>query len=93
MQIPKYIAHKVEQFEAANKRAEELQRDIFKYINEHDTIEGVYNPRIVDDATGYPQGDGCYCDQYLVYEDLYRGIYYYPIKGSDKYIAVDYSMF
>lgn len=46
---------------------------------------------VADEPHGEDQGDGEYCDQWTEYcEDSGSGVYYYPVEGSRKYIAISY---
>ncbi len=92
MKIPKEIAEKVAKYSELKKTVDALFEELYEFF---DGLEnGVYygNFSIEDEPKGDAQGDGEYCDQYAEYcEDSGHGTYYYPIDGSDKYVAVDYS--
>lgn len=92
MKIPKEIAEKVAKYRELQNTADGLFAEIKQFFDNLD--DGVYygNFSIEDEPKGEAQGDGEYCDQYTYYcEDSGGGTYYYPIDGSDKYVAVDYS--
>lgn len=95
MKAPKEIVECVEkyaklrkEFERIEKEMEECRRTFVEW--EGDTGAYVGNLFIADEPSGEEQYDGEYCNQSCLGEDWYTGIYYYPIEGSDKYVAYEY---
>lgn len=92
MKIPKKIAEKVAKYRKLQNTADALFEEIQKFFDDLD--DGVYygNFSIEAEPKGVAQDEGEYCDQYTDYcGDSGGGTYYYPIDGSDKYVAVDYT--
>lgn len=94
MKIKPALAAKIKKCKALEKEYNSLWEEIRSTITRLDEqnadvcIEDFY---ISDRAAGQAQGDGEFCDQWSGYiEDDYEGVYYYPIEGSEKYVAVKY---
>lgn len=86
--IPKEIVDKIEQRNALNKEIE-------KWCYENLDMDGMSSDyaRITDFHNGNEQGtDDCkeWCDQWQIYEDWYRGVYYWETEYENKYLAMDY---
>lgn len=95
MKAPKEIVECVEKYERLRKKFERIEKEMEecrRTFVEWEGDTGVYVGHlfIADEPNGDEQRDGEYCDQYQLGEDWYKGIYYYPIEGSDKYVAYDY---
>ncbi len=93
MKIPKEIAEKVAKYSELKKTVDALFNELYEFFDDLDD-RGYYGHfRIADEPKGLAQGDGEYCDRdrYNYCEGCDEGTYYYPIDGSDKYVAVDYS--
>lgn len=86
--IPKEIVDKIEQRNALNKEIE-------KWCYENLDMDGMSSDyaRITDFHNGNEHGtDDCkeWCDQWQIYEDWYRGVYYWETEYENKYLAMDY---
>lgn len=95
MKAPKEIVECVEKYQKLKVEAERIEKEMDecrKKFIEWEGDQGVYigDLFIADEPCGDIQGDGEYCDQYCHGEDWYTGIYYYPIEGSNKYVAYNY---
>lgn len=98
MQVPKEVATFVEEYEKINNQIKELLKDmeackkVFTDWEEANCDAGVYigDLFITQKPSGKEQGDGEYCDQTQHGDDWFTGTYYYPIEGSDKYVAYTY---
>lgn len=86
MQIPKEIREKIEE---RNRLNEELK----SWFDENTDTEGcnIRDAYIVDEPTGESQGDGEYCEQWIMGEDWYRGHYYWQMDNG-KYLCMDYEI-
>ncbi len=95
MKAPKNIAEIAEKYETLKKEADRIEKEIEacrKAFIEWKGDPGVYVGHlfIADEPNGDEQNDGEYCDQWRHGEDWYTGTYYYPIEGSNKYVAYTY---
>lgn len=95
MKAPKEIVECVEKYARLRKEFERIDKEMEecrKTFAEWEGDNGVYIGHlfIAEKPEGESQGDGEYCNQYQLGEDWYKGIYYYPIEESDKYVAYDY---
>lgn len=91
MTVSKETATKVEQLLQLEKEANNIREELLAEFGEYFDgcyIEGFF---VSDWSVGEDQGEGEYCDQWTGYsEDSGSGVYYYPIEGSNKYLAVNY---
>lgn len=98
MQVPKEVATYVAEYEKINNQIKELSKDleackkVFTDWEEANCDAGVYISElfITKQPSGKKQNNGEYCDQTQHGEDWFTGTYYYPIEGSDKYVAYTY---
>lgn len=98
MKVPKEVATFVEEYEKINNQIKELHKEleackkVFIDWEKENSEAGVWidDLFIVDKPTGEKQSDGEYCNQTCHGEDWFTGTYYYPIEGSDKYVAYTY---
>lgn len=95
MQVPIEIANKVAEYQALEKRQEELHKDIMNWLEENSNAEDVYVGKIfiADAPKGDKQtSDGEYCDQheYGNTGDSFHGTYYHKIEDSEQYVAYRY---
>ena len=95
MKAPKNIVECVERYEKLKAEAEKIEKEMGecrKTFMEWEGDTGVYvgDLFIADEPCGNEQNGGEYCDQWCHGEDWYTGTYYYPIEGSDKYVAYTY---
>lgn len=95
MKISKDLVCKVERYSELEEECHSLYEEIGSTLTRLDEqnadvcIDDFY---ITDSPSGEPQGEGEYCDQWSGYiEDDYQGVYYYPLEGSGKYLAVKYT--
>lgn len=96
MKIPKEIVDKVSEYQIAQKKAEELYREVTEWLNENTDADYVYidSVYISDKPTGRKQAeDGEYCEQHEYGDsgDSFYGEYYHQIEGSKKYVGYHYS--
>lgn len=92
MSVPKKIADKVELYEKLQSKADSLYEEIKAYFEQECDAEGFLIPFITDIPTGRRQNDGEFCEQMTLGEDWYKGKYYFPIDGSNKYIGYTYEI-
>lgn len=93
MKVSKEIANKVKRYQELQAEADELYQQLNSYFEDELGVEGFYDPFITDEPKGIEQsGDGEYCDQTILGEDLYKGVYYYQIEDSDDYIGCRYEI-
>lgn len=98
MKVPKNIAKSVKEYERINKKINELEKEleackkVFTDWERESIDSGVWigDLFVADKPEGEPQGDGEYCNQYQYGEDSFSGTYYFPIEGSNKYVAYTY---
>lgn len=91
MKVSKEIAKKAAEYEEAKKKADKLYEELEAWSNENGFEDFYINDfGIVEEPEGEEQKEGEYCDQWRHGEDWYTGTYYYPIEGSDKYVAYTY---
>ena len=94
--MPKEIAYKVTEYQIAQRKAEQLWKEVTKWLNENTDADSVIIDEIyiTDKPTGEKQTeDGEYCDQYEYGDsgDSFYGEYYHEIEDSDKYFGYHYS--
>lgn len=82
MQIPKEIREKIE-------HRIKLNEELDAWFKKNLDVDGcdIRDVRIVDEPIGEPQGDGEYCDQTTLGEDLYTGQYYWKMDDG-KYLCM-----
>lgn len=95
MKAPKNIVECVERYEKLKTELEKIEKEMYECKEtfkewEGDTDVYIGDLFIADEPCGDGQGEGEYCDQWCHGEDWYTGTYYYPIEGSDKYVAYTY---
>lgn len=95
MKIPKEIADKAAEYQTAQRKADNMWREVMEWLNENTDTEGVFvsDIYIADKPTGEKQSeDGEYCNQCQYGEggDSFHGEYYHAIEGSDKYLGYHY---
>lgn len=96
MKIPKEIANKVKEYQAAQKKAVGLRKEVMDWLNYNTSadsvdVEDIY---IADKPTGRRlKADGEYCEQHEWGDsgDSFYGNYYHQIEGSNKYVGYRYS--
>lgn len=98
MNVTKEVAVFVEEYAKINKQIKALKKDLEAckkvFIDWEDENCGagvcIGDLFITDKPSGEETGDGEYCDQEEHGEDWFTGIYYFPIEGTDKYVAYTY---
>lgn len=91
MTVSKETMKKVKRLNKIEEEAQRIRKELFAEFG--DDFDGCYIEgfSILDEPCGDDQGDGEYCNQWTGYsEDSGSGVYYYPIEGSKKYLAVGY---
>lgn len=92
MTVSKETAKKVKRLQKIEEERKRLLEELFAEFK--DAFDGCYieGYDIEDEACGDDQGEGEYCDQWTGYSsDTGSGVYYYPIEGSRKYLAITYN--
>lgn len=92
MEINKETMKKVKRLNKIEEEARRIREELFAEFG--DDFDGCYieDFSIRDEPCGDNQGDGEYCDQWTGYSvDSGSGVYYYPIEGKKKYLAISYS--
>ena len=92
MKIPRKIARKIKKQAKARDKSDKLYEEIDDWFSKNDGDDIYRNSyNIVKEPAGDNQGNGEFCDQSCGYSgDDYYGTYYFPIKGSRKYVAMGY---
>lgn len=91
MTVSKETMEKVKRLVRLEKEADDIREELLAEFGEY--FDGCYIEgfSIRDEPCGDDQGKGEYCDQWTGYSmDSGSGVYYYPIEGSNKYLAVNY---
>ena len=92
MTVSKETMAKVKRLVQLEKEADNIREVLLAEFGEY--FDGVYIEgfSIRDEPCGDDQGEGEYCDQWTGYSgDTGSGVYYYPVEGEGKYVAIDYS--
>lgn len=93
MKVPQALADKVnmctELFEAANLLHEEIEAELCR-LDENNGEIFITDFHVCDKPTGKLNNEENYVDEQRYGEDCFSGIYYYPIEGSDKFLAMAY---
>ena len=91
MKVYKEIVKKVKRLNKIEKEMEAIRKELHEFFGDY--MDGVYfgDYSIADEPSGDAQDEGEYCNQGTGYsEDSGNGVYYYPIEGSKKYVAISY---
>lgn len=91
MKVSKEIVKKVIRLNKIEKEMEAIRNELHEFFCDY--MDGVYinDYSIADEPSGKAQGEGEYCNQWTGYsEDSGNGVYYYPIEGSKKFVAISY---
>lgn len=91
MKVSKEIANKVIRLNKLKKEVEAIREELLEFFGGYMDGVYIYDFFVKDEPAGKSQGEGEYCVQWAGYsEDSGDGIYYYPIEGSKKYVAISY---